>query len=116
MTLDQPLFEDIFIRFNTRDGTAGATGAPRADQRVVYRDERVRQPSWSRRFAAPSFLDGATEHAYPLEVLAEVLSGGSTTRLYRSLVVEQGIVVNAGMDRNYFDKEVVHLAMRPEQK
>jgi len=26
----------------------------------------------------------------------------------------QGIVVNAGMDRNYFDKEVVKLAMRPE--
>lgn len=25
----------------------------------------------------------------------------------------QGIVVNVGMDRNYFDKEVVHLAMRP---
>jgi enoyl-[acyl-carrier protein] reductase I len=28
----------------------------------------------------------------------------------------QGIVVNAGMDRNYFDKEVVRLAMRPENK
>lgn len=28
----------------------------------------------------------------------------------------QGIVVNAGMDRNYFDKEMVRLAMRPEPK
>lgn len=27
----------------------------------------------------------------------------------------QGIVVNAGMDRNYFDKEVIQLAMRPEK-
>jgi enoyl-[acyl-carrier protein] reductase I len=27
----------------------------------------------------------------------------------------QGIVVNAGMDRNYFDSEVVRLAMRPEK-
>ena len=26
----------------------------------------------------------------------------------------QGLVVNAGMDRNYFDKDVVRLAMRPE--
>lgn len=26
----------------------------------------------------------------------------------------QGIVVNAGMDRNYFDKEVIRLTMRPE--
>jgi len=28
----------------------------------------------------------------------------------------QGIVVNAGMDWNYFDEEVVRLAMRPERK
>ena len=27
----------------------------------------------------------------------------------------QGIVVNAGMDRNYFDKNVVADAMRPEK-
>lgn len=27
----------------------------------------------------------------------------------------QGIVVNAGMDRNYFDSEIVRLAMRPEK-
>ena len=27
----------------------------------------------------------------------------------------QGIVVNAGMDLNYFDKELIQLAMRPEQ-
>lgn len=26
----------------------------------------------------------------------------------------QGLIVNAGMDRNYFDKEVIRLAMRPE--
>lgn len=26
----------------------------------------------------------------------------------------QGVVVNAGMDRNYFDKEVIRLTMRPE--
>ena len=28
----------------------------------------------------------------------------------------QGLVVNAGMDRNYFDKDVVSLAMRPEKR
>lgn len=28
----------------------------------------------------------------------------------------QGIVVNAGMDRNYFDSDVVRLAMRPEKR
>ncbi len=68
----------------------------RVDKRVVYRDQRVRQPAWSRRYAAPSHLMGASEHAYALEVLSEVLGGGSTTRLYRSLVVEQGLAVGAG--------------------
>jgi len=26
----------------------------------------------------------------------------------------QGITINAGMDNNYFDKEIIDLAMRPE--
>jgi len=70
--------------------------AQRADRNLVYRDVRVRQPGWSRRFKAPSHLFGESQHAYPLQVLSEILSGGATTRLYRTLVVEQGIATNAG--------------------
>ena len=43
---------------------------------VVHRDARVEQPAWSRRYLAPSYGSGATEHAYPLEVLSESLGGG----------------------------------------
>jgi zinc protease len=45
---------------------------------------------------APSYSAGATEHAYPLQVLAQVLGGGATSRLYRSLVVESKLASSAG--------------------
>jgi zinc protease len=67
--------------------------APRA---VVLSDPRVQQPSWLRSYLAPSFSAGASEHAYALEVLAEVLGGTSTSRLYRSLVIEQKLATSAG--------------------
>jgi len=71
---------------------------PPADvaQRITLSDPQVRQPSWSRRYHAPSYVYGATEHAYPLEVLADILGGGTTSRIYRSLVVEQKLAAGAG--------------------
>ena len=68
----------------------------RAARRVVLRDGRVSQPSLSRSYIAPSLSAGATEHAYPLQVLAEVLGGGATSRLYRALVVERQLAASAG--------------------
>ena len=65
-------------------------------RRVSLKDERVRQPSWSRIYSAPSYLSGASDYAHSLEVLAHVLGGGSTSRLYRRLVVEQKLAVSAG--------------------
>ncbi len=73
----------------------------KAARRVTLKDPRVRQPSWSRTFLAPSYTEGATEQAYALQVLAEVL-GGATGPLYRSLVVEQKLAVSAGA---YFDPD-----------
>ncbi len=68
----------------------------RAARRVVLRHERVNLPSWSRTYLTPSYATDAKTVAYPLEVLAQVLGGGSTSRLYRKLVVERGIASNAG--------------------
>ena len=64
--------------------------------RVTLRDRRVRQPSIRRRYLAPSLQFGARKHVYPLEVLAQVFGGGSTSTLYRSLVVKQKLAVSAG--------------------
>ncbi|NKB60574.1 MAG: insulinase family protein [Alphaproteobacteria bacterium] len=68
----------------------------KADRKVVLEHARVRQPTWSRRFVAPSQMYGETALADPLQVLGEILSGGATSRLYRKLVVEQKIAVSAG--------------------
>ncbi|MDH3229651.1 MAG: insulinase family protein [Alphaproteobacteria bacterium] len=67
-----------------------------AAQLVTLADPQVRQPSWSRRYHAPGHVYGATEHAYALEVLADILGGGPTSRIYRSVVVEQKIAAAAG--------------------
>ena len=68
----------------------------KAARSVVMKDARVRQPAWSRTYLAPSHTTGATRHAYPLEVLVEILGQGATSRLYRSLVVERKLAVSAG--------------------
>jgi len=67
-----------------------------AARRIEYRDERVRQPSWRRTYTAPSSMAGETQHALPLDMLADILGGGTTSRLYQALVVEQKIAASAG--------------------
>ena len=68
----------------------------RAPREVVLRDARVDQPGWNRRWLAPSYVAGDTQHAYALELLAEIIGGGSSSRLYSSLVVDQSLAVSAG--------------------
>jgi zinc protease len=69
-----------------------------AERRIEMRDPRVRQPSLARSWLAPSLTTPGGEggHAYPLEVLAQVLGNGGTSRLYKALVVEQGLAAGAG--------------------
>ena len=64
--------------------------------RVSMESSRVREPEWSRRYIAPSYRLDPDKRAYALEVLAEILGGGATSRLYRGLVVEKGIANSAG--------------------
>ncbi len=65
-------------------------------RQVELRDPRVRQPSVVAAWLAPSFRVDPEGHAHALEVLAELLGGGTTSRLYRALVVEQGLAAGAG--------------------
>lgn len=70
---------------------------PRAgDVRIVLQEATVTEPSWSQRFLAPSYNYGASEHAYALQVAAQVLGGGSTSRLYEALVVDGKQASSAG--------------------
>jgi zinc protease len=67
-----------------------------AARRVEFRDPRVGQPSFSRSYLAPSRVAGRTELALPLSFLADILGGGTTSRLYQELVVKQSVAAGAG--------------------
>lgn len=67
-----------------------------APRRVVLQSPRVRQPAISISYLAPSYNRGEPGEAYALQVLSEILGGGSVSRLYLSLVVEQGLAAAAG--------------------
>ncbi|MEQ8332364.1 pitrilysin family protein [Nisaea sp.] len=65
-------------------------------RRVDFAHPQVGQVSWSRRYLAPSRFYGETGMVMPLNVLEEVIGGGATSRLYKSLVIEQKIALSAG--------------------
>ncbi len=69
---------------------------PAAARRITLRDPRVRQPSWRRAYLAPSHGFGEKAQIYPLQVLVEIFGSGSTSRLYRSLVIDRKLAVSAG--------------------
>ena len=66
-----------------------------AARSVVLRDEKVRQPNWSRYYLAPSYGTDRGETPFALEVAADAL-GGPTGMLYRELVVDTKRAVSAG--------------------
>jgi zinc protease len=69
----------------------------RAPRRVVYKDARVNEPSWSRLYQAPSYASAKDKkQPYALQVLSEILGGGSTSRLYVELSIKRRITTGAG--------------------
>jgi len=68
----------------------------KAARRVTLSDKRVRQAAWQRNFMAPSLQWNDKKHVYPLEVLADILGGGASSRLYRRLVIDDKLAISAG--------------------
>jgi zinc protease len=63
---------------------------------VTVADPRVTEPSFRRFYLTPSRSTGEPGEAEALDVLADILGGGATSRLYRQLVVDKGIAASAG--------------------
>ena len=76
--------------------------APIRGGETVLRDARVKQASWSESILQPSFTNGDARRVTALEILSEMLGGGGTSRLYRALVIEQGLAVSVG---TYYDQK-----------
>ena len=64
---------------------------PKSDIREVMTDERVQQPQWVRQIVAPSYNVGDRTDVHALEVFADIMGGGSTAKLFRTLVVDQKV-------------------------
>jgi len=68
---------------------------------VSLEDKRVKNPEWVRYYVAPSASSSKSEHALPLVVLAQILGGGETSRLYNSLVLEKKLALDVSV---YYDE------------
>jgi zinc protease len=69
-----------------------------APARLEMKSPRAAQPSWRRLYLAPSYLAGDTSHAYALQILSDIIGGGPGSRLYRGLVLKDGIALSANAD------------------
>ena len=87
-----------------------------AAARIEMKSARAAEPSWRRLYLAPSYRAGDTRHAYPLEVLAEILGGGATSRLYKALVLDRELAlsVDASYDPGAIDLATFDLSAAPK--
>jgi zinc protease len=69
---------------------------PVAVRQLTMADPRVTQPSLQRSYLVPSSTTAAAGEAEALDVLAQVLGAGETSRMYRALVVDQNLATSAG--------------------
>ncbi len=68
---------------------------PVAPRTVTLADPHVEQPSVKRYYLAPSAATAAAGESPALDVLAQLMGGGSNSYLYRALVVDRPLAVNA---------------------
>jgi zinc protease len=64
--------------------------------RVILKDPRATAPVLQRSYLSPSYATADPGEAEALDVLAEILGGGTTSRLYEQLVVDRKVATSAG--------------------
>jgi zinc protease len=69
---------------------------PVAPRTVTLSDPRVEQPMVKRDYLVPSATTAAPGESAALDVLAQLMGGGSNSYLYRALVVDHPLAVSAG--------------------
>lgn len=96
--LAEKTFAKVKRRAETEDRAAARPSEPEplAARSVTLRDARVTQPSMQRSYLTPSDTTAAPGEGEALDVLSDILGGGTTSRLYRALVVDQGIAAGVG--------------------
>lgn len=87
-----------------------------AERRLLMTHANVKQPVWARSYAADSLGSGKTERALPLLVLSQLLGGGKTSALHRSIVVEKRLAsdVDVGYDAFRIGPSELEIQIKPE--
>lgn len=67
-----------------------------ASRTVTLSDARVTVPSYQKAWVVPSYNSAEPGEAEALDLLSEILGGGTRSRLYLELVVKQGIAQSVG--------------------
>ncbi|HKF70842.1 MAG TPA: pitrilysin family protein [Stellaceae bacterium] len=67
-----------------------------ATMRLEMTSGHVASPEWSRSYVAPGYVEAGGKPADALTVLAAILGGGDSARLYQSLVIDKKLVVSTG--------------------
>jgi zinc protease len=94
-SLAEKFFGPIAARPDVKPRVRPEEPEPLAHRIVELTDPRVKQPQLSRSYLVPSYRLAKPGEAEALDLLAHVLGSGSLGRLYRALVVDQGIAVTA---------------------
>lgn len=95
----RPLVEQYYGKLKAQElppRTRAVEPEQHAARRLVMRDARVRQPSWSRWYLVPTENTGEPGESEALEVLSSILGEGPRSRLHRRLVIEEGKATSAG--------------------
>ena len=69
---------------------------PAGPRTVTLADPRVEQNSLRRYYLVPSATTAAAGESPALDVLAQLIGGGSNSYLYRALVIDKPLAINAG--------------------
>lgn len=68
----------------------------RTPTRVELKDQRAGKPMWIRHYSAPTYANAQPGEAEALDLLMKIVGGGSTSRLYKKLVMEEKVASSAG--------------------
>ncbi len=71
----------------------------RAPRHITLAHQNVKQPQWSRIYSTSSFNVGDTKKALPLFLVSQLLGGGKTSHLYRTIVMEKKLA--SAVDTSY---------------
>jgi zinc protease len=97
----RPLAEQTFGKVAAQPAIPANRIRPQEPEQVAPRtvtlaDPHVEQPSVKRYYLVPSAATAAEGESAALDVLAQLMGGGNNSYLYRALVVDRPLAVNAG--------------------